>query len=127
MAGGAIAGDAIVIEDRREKCRRVMAEETILRGRYMVRRRILADGIDPVVTPGAVVGHAGVIKHPGGKAAGVMAYATILSGGDVCGGFTRGDRAVVAGAAIAGDAIVIENRGPECRGGMAEVAILCRG
>ena len=124
MAGGAIARNAIMIEDRREKCRRVMAVVAILRGRYMVRRQILADGIDPVVTPGAVVGDAGVIKHASRKPAGVMAYPTILAGGDVRDGFTRGDRAVVAGGTIAGDALVGEDRGTKCRGGMTKVAIL---
>ena len=38
MAGSAIAGDAIMIEDRREKRRGVMAEVAVLGGRYMVHR-----------------------------------------------------------------------------------------
>ena len=75
MTTGAIAGDTVVIEDRRTKRCRVMAEMTILCGRHMVHRCILTDGIDPIVTAGAVVGHAGVIKHPAGKATGIMAMA----------------------------------------------------
>ena len=109
MAGGAITGDAIVVEDRREKRRRVVAEVTILRGGHMVRRRIFTDGIDAVVTTGAVVRDTGVIKHAGGKAAGVMAYAAIFSGRDVRRGFTRGDSAVMTGRAIAGDALMSED------------------
>lgn len=48
------------------------------------------------MTTGTVVGDTGVIKHPAGKAAGVMTYPAILRSGDVRGGFARGVRAVVA-------------------------------
>ena len=79
------------------------------------------------MTPGAIVSHASVIKHAGGKSTGVVAHPTILGSGDMCGGFTRGDRAVVAGCAIAGDTFVREDRGPKRRGGMTKVAILRSG
>ena len=124
MAGGAIAADAIVIEDRREKRRRVVAEVTILRGGHMVRRRLFTDGVDAIVTTGAVVRDTGMIKHAGGKAAGVMTYAAIFRSWDVRRGFTCGDSAVMAGCAIACDTLVSENRGKKRRGGMTKVAIL---
>lgn len=89
VAGDAITADTCVIECRGTECRSGMAEVTVLRGRYMVHCGSLASGIDPVMTPGAVVGHARVIENASGKAAGVMTYTTILSGGDVVKGFTR--------------------------------------
>jgi hypothetical protein len=109
VAGGAIAADAIVIEDRREKRRRIMAEVTILGGRYMVHRRILTDGVDAIMTTGAIVRNTGVIEHPGGKGAGVMAYATILGGGNMRCWLTDSRRTVVAGCAIASDVLVSED------------------
>ena len=109
MAGGAIAADAIVIEDRREKRRRVVAEVTILRGGHMVRRRIFTDGIDAIVTTGAVVRDTAVIKRPTSKLAGVVAHATILGGGNVRRWLTDSRRTVVAGCAIAGDVLVSED------------------
>ena len=97
---------------------------TVLRSGDMVHCRILANSIDAIVTAGAVVGDAGVIKHPGGKSTGVMAHAAIFRRWDVRGGFARGDRTVMAGCAIADDVLVIEDRGTKRRGGMAKVAIL---
>ena len=124
MAGGAVTRDAIMIEDRREERRGVMAEVAVLRGRDMVHRRTLTDGVNPIVTTFAIVRHAGVIKHPSGKAAGVMAYPAILGGGDVRRGFTCGVGTVVARSTITGDALVREDRGTKRRGGMTQVAIL---
>ena len=116
-----------MIKDRRKERRCVVAEVTVLGGGHMVHRRILTDGIDPIVTSSAVVGDASVIKHTGGKSTGIVAHPTILGSGDMCGGFTRGDRAVVAGCTIAGDTFVREDRGPKRRGGMTKVAILRSG
>ena len=72
----------------------------------------------------AVVRDTGVIEYAGSKAAGVMAHAAILGGGDVRRGFTRGVGTVVATRAIAGDALVCEDRGTKRRGVMTKVAIL---
>ena len=69
---------------------------TVLGSRYMVYRRIFANGVDAIVTTRAVVSNAGMIKHAGGKAAGVMADTAILGGGDVCGWLANGGGAVVA-------------------------------
>ena len=55
----------------------------VLGGGHMVHRRILAGGVDAVVATLASYGHALMIKHPGGKTAGVMTHAAILGGGNV--------------------------------------------
>ena len=58
---------------------------TILGGGHVIRRRILAGGVHAVVTAFAGIGHALMIKHPGGKTVGVVAHAAILGGGDMGG------------------------------------------
>ena len=123
MAGGAIARNAIMIEDRREERRRVMAEVTVLRGGHMVHCRILADGIDPVVTAGAVVGDTCVIKYPGGKTTGVMAHAAIFAGGDVRGRFAGGIGTVMTGCAVIHDTLVIKHCSRESAGHVANTTI----
>ena len=93
----------------------------------MIRRRILAGGVHTVVTAFAGIGHALMIKHPGGKSVGVMAHAAILGRGNMSGRLAGSKRAVVARGAIAGDAVVSEDRRFKRRGVVAKVAILVRG
>ena len=76
------------------------------------------------MTTGAIVRNTRVIEHTGGKATDVMAYAAIFRSRDVRRGFTRGDSAVMAGCAIACDALMSEDRGKKRPGGMTKVAIL---
>ena len=68
-----------------------------------------------------------MIKHPSGKATGVMAYPAILGGGNMDSGLTYGRCSVMAGGAIAGDTLVIEDRRAERCDGMAEMTVLGRG
>ncbi len=71
VAGGAIAGDAAVIEYRRQKNRGGVADVTILRGRDM--RQRLADTNDMVMTECAITDHAGMIIDAGGEGSRGMA------------------------------------------------------
>ena len=104
-----------------------MAEVTILGGGHVIRRRILAGGVHTVVTAFAGIGHALMIKHPGGKSVGVMAHAAILGRGNMSGRLAGSKRAVVARGAIAGDAVVSEDRRFKRVSIMAKVAILGSG
>ncbi len=90
----------------------------------MVDCRVLTNGIETVVTTGAVICDAGVIKHAGGKSVGVMANTAILRSGDMRCWFTGSGRAIVAGGAIPGNVLMNEDRGTKRRGGVTKVAIL---
>ena len=78
MAGGAIATDPRVVECRWQKRRGGMAQVTILAGGQVIDGRIFTGGKLTVVTAFAAVGHARVIKHPGGKTAGDMTYRAVF-------------------------------------------------
>ena len=83
MAGGAIAGDAVVSEDRRFKRVSIMAKMAILFRGDMVCRRIFAGGKYAVVTSVTTRCHALVIEHAGGKTGGNMAHGTVFRGGNM--------------------------------------------
>ena len=93
----------------------------------MIHRRIFTGGVHTIVTTFATNRNARMIKHSGGETASIMAHPAILGGGNMGSRLIDGERAVVAGRTIAGDAIVIEDRRTKHRGGMAKVAILCSG
>lgn len=90
----------------------------------MIHCGILTGGIYTVVTAFAANGNALVIKHSGSKTTGVMAHPAILGCGNVSRRLAYGERAVMAGCAIAGDVHMIEDRWSKRRGGMAEMTIL---
>ena len=126
MAGGAVIHDTGVIKHAGGERAGLVTDTAILGGGHMIHR--FTDG-GCAMARGTVTHDTGMIKHRTNKGGGVMTDATILGGGNVRTRFRGGVgiRAIMAAGAIAADALVTEDRGPECRGGMAEITILGRG
>lgn len=123
VAGGAVAGDAGMAEDRRLEGGDGMAEIAVLTRRQMIGRGILAGGERAVMATAAAAGDALMMKRRWREfVADDMAYTAIAHGRNMVRLLAGGDDAIVAGHADIDDAMMIEDRsgeriGPQMAGG----------
>ena len=99
-----------------------MTDTAIFCGRQVI--GVFAASGNTIMTGDTVTHDARMIKHRTNKGGSVVAHTTILSRNDMCTRFANSRGAIVAGGAIAGDAIVREDRGAKRCRVMAEVAVL---
>lgn len=86
-----------------------MALAAVIIGWYMIGR--FTRGGDAIVAGCAATGYTGMVIGGANKCRGVMAYGTILRGGNMRRRFAGGRCAIVTGGAVIHDARVIKYRG----------------
>ena len=85
---------------------------------------MFTDGRYPIVTGGAVIYDASMIKHRGGERRGPMAVGAIPGCGYMVIRLTGGHQAVMTGGAVIHDTGMIKHRADEGSGVMTDTAIL---